>query len=269
MTHRALRERVLAYYHEHGRHTLPWRATTNPYRIWISEVMLQQTQVDRVIPYYRVFLKRFPTVAALAQAPLKDVLELWQGLGYNRRAKQLQDAAKEIVSRHQGRFPKTEEELTALPGIGPYTARAILAFAYNTHVYLIETNVRTVLMHHLYAGKERVSDTELLEALRKVSPTGSARTWYAALMDYGSHLKRSGVRINAKSAHYIKQSAFEGSTRQLRGSILRSLIEGPKTIDALLRTLPPEQVDAGKLQIEALHKEGLIERHGRRYQLPG
>lgn len=268
MTHRALRERVYAYYREHGRHALPWRKTNDPYKIFVSEVMLQQTQVDRVIPYYRAFLKRFPNVRALAAAPLRDVLMLWQGLGYNRRAKLMHAAAQEIVSRHAGRFPKTEAELVALPGIGPYTARAILAFAYNADVVLVETNVRTVLIHHLYPKDEPVTDAELLKTLAALSPQGDARAWYAALMDYGSFLKRSGVRTNARSAHYTKQKAFKGSTRQLRGAILRALAGGASTKKALLQGIPSDRYGEASTQLDALMAEGLVERRGRRYSLP-
>lgn len=268
MTHRALRDRVYAYYREHGRHTLPWRKTTDPYRILVSEMMLQQTQVDRVIPYYKSFLKRFPTVRALADAPLSDVLILWQGLGYNRRAKMLQDAAKEIVSRYRGRFPKTEAELVALPGIGPYTARAIRAFAYNEDVALLETNVRTVLIHHLYPSEETVTDAELLEVLTACSPKGDARTWYSALMDYGSYLKRSGVRTNRQSAQYQKQRAFKGSRRELRGAILRTLARGPETQAAILKEFAAERKVDAKEQLLKLEAEGLIEKDGKLYRLP-
>lgn len=268
MTHRALRDRVYTYYREHGRHTLPWRKTTDPYRILVSEMMLQQTQVDRVIPYYKAFLKRFPNVRALATAPLSDVLVLWQGLGYNRRAKMLHDAAKEIVSRYKGRFPKVEAELVALPGIGPYTARAIRAFAHNEDVVLLETNIRTVLIHHLYSSVETVTDTELLEVLATCMPKGDARTWYSALMDYGSYLKRSGVKTNKRSAHYQKQRAFKGSKRELRGAILRTLAGGPRTSAAILKEFDTDRKVDAKEQLRKLEAEGLIEKGGRFYRLP-
>lgn len=269
MTHRALRDLVYAYYREHGRHTLPWRKTTNPYRILVSEVMLQQTQVDRVIPYYKAFLKRFPTVRALAAAPLRDVLVVWQGLGYNRRAKMLHDAAKEVVSRYGARFPKTEAELVALSGVGPYTARAIRAFAYNEDVVLLETNVRTVLLHHLYSGDTAIKDTELFEVLTACMPRGDARNWYSALMDYGSHLKRSGVKTNAQSAHYQKQRTFKGSRREMRGAILRTLAQGRRTRAAILKAFENERKVDAKEQLMKLEAEGLIEKDGKSYRLPG
>jgi len=121
----AFRTTVWNHYRRHGRHTLPWRTTTNPYRILVSEVMLQQTQVERVIPYYKTFLRAFPTVQTLAQAPLSRVLTLWQGLGYNRRAKMLHEAAKQVVAQYGGRMPHDAEALETLRGVGPYTARAV------------------------------------------------------------------------------------------------------------------------------------------------
>lgn len=238
------------FYKKDGRSYLPWRKTKNPYKILVSEMMLQQTQVERVIPKYTAFLQAFPTVTTLAEAPLSEVLALWSGLGYNRRAKFLHQAAKAVVGEHTGLFPKQVAELEKLPGIGPYTARAVAAFAYNQPVVLIETNVRTVVLYHfgtswLDAGqvqhnntgenmkKQRVmlrgvvSDVELLPLVgdllkkSKMQP----RDFYAALMDYGSHLKRSGVRLNSKSKGYIKQSKFTGSARELRGAILRELLK--------------------------------------------
>ena len=142
--------RVWEYYKAHGRHDLPWRKTTDPYKILVSELMLQQTQVDRVLLKYKAFLKLFPTARRLAAAPLGDVLRAWQGLGYNRRAKFLHQAAQYVTNELKGRWPKDEAGLLALPGVGPYTARAVLAFAYNEPVVLIETNVRQVFLHHLF-----------------------------------------------------------------------------------------------------------------------
>jgi len=268
MTPKKLRALVYAHYKKHGRHSLPWRKTRNPYCILVSEVMLQQTQVDRVLPYYRAFLRRYPTVEALAGAPLRDVLSAWQGLGYNRRAKMLHDAAKAVVLECDGRMPRTREALQSLPGVGPYTAGAVAAFAYNEDVLIIETNIRTVITHHLFEDRETVSDSEVLEALQKVTPLGDARTWYWALMDYGSFLKKSGIRINAKSAGYTKQAAFTGSNRQMRGALLRTLLEKPHTLQEIYRQFALEQRPQLIEQLRALMKEGLIEKHGRHYTLP-
>jgi A/G-specific adenine glycosylase len=261
-----LRRTVWTHYQKHGRHDLPWRKTTNPYRILVSEVMLQQTQVARVIPKYQTFLKTFPTVRSLAEAPLRDVLLLWQGLGYNRRAKALHDAAQLVVSEHKGRMPRTYEGLLALPGIGPYTAGAVCAFAYNIPVPLVETNVRTVLFHHVLGNRTNVPDSELTELSAKLMDVKRPREWYWALMDYGAHLKEQGVRTNEKSKHYTKQSKFKGSTRELRGALVRTLGKGPQTQQALANKVnaAPERI---RTQLSKLHQEGLVKKSGKRWKL--
>jgi A/G-specific adenine glycosylase len=239
--------------------------TRDPYRILVSEVMLQQTQVERVIPYYHEFLKRFPDVRTLATASLSQVLRAWQGLGYNRRAKMLHQAAKAVMEKYEGRMPKRAEELRTLPGVGPYTAGAIAAFAYNEDVLLIETNIRTAVTHHFFPDWEVVSDAEVLEALKKAYPKGEARMWYAALMDYGSHLKRSGIRINHKRKGHVTQTAFRGSNREARGAILRALAEGPKrSLESLLDGERQEQL---AVQLQKLVEEGLVEKKRGVYRL--
>jgi A/G-specific adenine glycosylase len=266
------RKIVWTYYREHGRDDLEWRKTTDPYKILVSEVMLQQTQVDRVRPYYKDFLKKFPTVKALAAAPLADVLIVWQGLGYNRRAKMLHEAAKAVVETYKGTFPKSVAQLEELSGVGPYTARAVAAFAYNQDVVFIETNLRTVVTHHFFNDKKQVADKEILAILTKAFPKAKdnrgSREWYAALMDYGAHLKRSGIRINAKSKTYVKQSVFRGSARQARGLILKTLVSGPCSSAQLTRLLGTERRDQLKSQLILLTKEGLIELKNKKFQLP-
>ncbi len=263
------RKTIWAFYKKQGRHDLPWRETTDPYRILVSEVMLQQTQVERVIPYYKDFLKKFPNVRALARAPLSSVLISWQGLGYNRRPKMLHEAAKLVMKEYKGIMPTDPEALDALPGVGPYTARAVAAFSTNLDVVFIETNLRTVVMHHFFPKKEQVADAEILEILAKALPKGKGREWYAALMDYGAHLKRSGVRLNAKSKTYAKQSKFEGSPREARGSILKKLAQGPTSKAVLLKLLAAERSAQVEAQIGKLLTEKLIEKVGRWYQFPG
>ncbi|MEA2701375.1 MAG: A/G-specific adenine glycosylase [Candidatus Parcubacteria bacterium] len=253
----------------HGRRALPWRRrSATPYAILVSEIMLQQTQVDRVVPYYRAFLKRFPTVRSLANAPLGDVLKVWQGLGYNRRAKMLHEAAEAIVRTQGGRVPHDARSLEKLPGIGPYTARAVIAFAYNEDAVFIETNLRTAVIHHFFPGQEKVEDTELLAILAKALPKGRAREWYAALMDYGAHLKRSGVRVNSRSATYTKQKAFKGSNREARGVILRALVNGPQTSRKLYTLLGGERREQMKLALATLVRDGMLQAAGTAYRLP-
>jgi A/G-specific adenine glycosylase len=195
----AFRRTVLTHFKKEGRHTLPWRATTDPYSITVSEIMLQQTQAGRVVEKYRAFLKRFPTVQSLARAQLPAVLALWSGLGYNRRAKFLHQMAKTIVSELGGKFPRTADGLEALPGIGPYTARAICAFAYNQPVAFIETNIRTVFIHHFFSDTEKIPDATLLPIVEMVIDRKNPRQWYAALMDYGSSLKQQGNKGRTKN----------------------------------------------------------------------
>lgn len=255
-------KKILAYYKKHGRHSLPWRNTKSPYHILVSEIMLQQTQVERVVPKYYSFLKRFPTVEKLAIASLGDVLREWQGLGYNRRGKMLHDAARGIQARYEGQVPRTREELEALPGIGHYTAGAIRAFAFDEPDDFLETNIRTVLIHEFFPTSKHVRDQKLLELLPKLRGKVSSRLFYSALMDYGAMLKGQGIRLNAKSKHYTKQKPFKGSDREVRGAILRSLAGG----DSLLGL----KFDAVRMStaLAQLQKEKLIVRRGRAYSLP-
>ncbi len=253
-----LRSIIWKHYEVHGRHDLPWRKTKDPYRILVSEVMLQQTQVSRVIPKYALFTERFPTVSTLARSPLRDVLVVWQGLGYNRRAKMLHAAAVAVEERFGGVLPSTERELLLLPGVGQYTARAVCAFAFNEDVGMVETNIRTVLFHHVLQDRVDVSDAELVHLSAELCPSGRAREWYAAMMDYGAHLKEQGVRLNAKSKHYMKQSAFEGSDRQIRGSILRILTRASDVTEQHILSQLPANAERVRLQLDRLVDEGLI-----------
>ncbi|MCA9366243.1 A/G-specific adenine glycosylase, partial [Candidatus Kaiserbacteria bacterium] len=158
---RRFQKQVWDHYRAHGRHTLPWRTHITPYRILVSELMLQQTQVDRVVPKFTAFIKKWPTVSAVSKATLGEVLRMWQGLGYNRRAKHLHECAKIIMEAHSGRFPKDQQTLQTLSGIGPYTAAAIMNFAYEIPTALIETNVRTVFLHHFFPDATNVKDVDL------------------------------------------------------------------------------------------------------------
>lgn len=261
-------EFVLAWHKRHGRHNLPWRETTDPYRILVSELMLQQTQVVRVIPKYQAFIKKFPTVQLLAKAQLGDVLRLWQGLGYNRRAKYLHECARVIVHTQAGQFPQDAASLQQLPGIGPYTAAAVCAFAYNQPVTLIETNVRQVFIHHFFPRRETVTDKEILEKVQRTIPPEQARIWYAALMDYGSFLKQQHGNNTQKATSYTKQTTFSGSDRQIRGAILRLLITGTQTKRQLQQSLSQFAESRVGQQLVALQNDGLIARDRQGYRLP-
>lgn len=267
MTSKIFRDLVWKHWKQEGRHALPWRQTTDPYQILVSEVMLQQTQVERVIPLYQSFLLSFPTVEALAKAPLSNVLIHWQGLGYNRRAQRLHEAAKTVVLQYAGVFPDTAEELEQLPGIGPYTAHAVAAFAYNKDGILIETNIRTAVTYHFFPSEQLVSDTQVQEILEKVYPQGQAREWYAALMDYGTHLKRSGIRLNAKVKGHTKQTTFKGSAREVRGAVIRALSKGAQTKTQLNKLFALERRKQLEQQLQVLEREKLILRKGTHFTL--
>jgi A/G-specific adenine glycosylase len=262
------RKTVWDYYKEHGRNELPWRKTHDPYKILVSEMMLQQTQVERVKPFYSAFIRKFPTVRALAAPPLADVLTLWQGLGYNSRAKRLHDAAKEIVARYKGVMPEDAAILESLPGIGAYTAHAVSTFAHNHDAIFIETNIRTAVQYHFMPKRELVDDTEIMMILKRALPSGNAREWYSALMDYGAHLKRSGIRINNKSKVYRKQAAFRGSDREARGVLLKALGRNPASVSKLLAVLGDSRKEQMRQQLQKLVKEGLVQKTARNYQLP-
>jgi len=213
---------ILTYFNENGR-SFPWRETQDPYKILCSELMLQQTQTERVIPKYKAWLERFPTAKDLAAANFSDVLIQWSGLGYNRRARFLQNACKTVVEKFNGEFPHTKNELQKLSGVGPYTSGAVSAFAFNNPEIFIETNIRAVYIFFFYSNKTGVSDSDLLQLIEQTLYKENPRIWYYALMDYGAELKRKIKNPNRKSAHYTKQTKFEGSLRQARGAILRQL----------------------------------------------
>lgn len=267
MTPKRFREIVWKHYEAQGRHALPWRRTKNPYRILVSEIMLQQTQVERVIPYYTEWLKRFPTIRTLSQAPLADVLIAWQGLGYNRRAKALWEAAQTVMREYRGVLPSSPEELQQLPGIGPYTANAVAAFAHNQDVVFVETNIRTAVLYHFFPGEHVVADTQIIDVLRKALPKGKSRLWYSALMDYGSYLKQQGIRLNARTKGYTKQAPFKGSNREARGAVLRALAQAPMPLRHLSFLLGEDRSHQLVSQIDRLVKEGLIRRVRNRYEL--
>lgn len=251
--------RELKKFYKKNKRDLPWRKTYDPYKILVSEVMLQQTQVERVIPKYTAFIKAFPDTSSLARAPLLKVLKLWSGLGYNRRGKYLHEAAKIIAK--DGWEGK-------LPGVGPYTRAAVDAFAHNKPGVFIETNIRTVFTHFYFPKKEKVADSDLFPlielTLKKSNMT--PRDFYAALMDYGSHLKKNGVKINKQSRHYTKQKKFEGSERQLRGAIMRELLAGPKTSAQLSKKLSQDKEKTARL-LARLVAEGFLKKQRSQYSV--
>lgn len=224
----AFRKLVYSWYKQNNRSHLPWRTDYNPYDIFISEVMLQQTQVDRVINKFTEFRKDFPDFKTLADSDLPQLLSRWQGLGYNRRALSLRNAAQKVIDEFSGVLPDQPGHLSTLPGIGPATAASITAFAYNKPVVFLETNIRTVIIYHFCNSGESIPDTLLLEIAETILDRKEPRKWYSALMDYGTMLKKTEGNLSRKSTTYKKQSTFKGSRRELRGKILKQLLETPK-----------------------------------------
>ncbi len=251
------RKDVWSYYKKNGRNSLPWRTMTHPYRILVSEVMLQQTQVPRVIEKYKEFLKAFPTVKALASSSLSEVLKVWSGMGYNRRGKYLHDAARAIVERYGGDVPRDFMELRSLPGIGPYTASAVRVFAFNEPDILIETNIRAAAIHHFFPLSHTVSDRKLRTTLERAGKEQDPREWHSALMDYGTHLKKLHNNPTRRSAHYAVQTKFEGSLRQMRGAILKLLTDGSHGDLALAKKLSFEESRVRRA-LSGLKRDGLI-----------
>jgi A/G-specific adenine glycosylase len=247
---RAFRRNVLNYWKKEGRHSLPWRTTHDAYKILVSEVMLQQTQVPRVIEKYKEFLREFPTLYMLAQASLAEVLRAWSGLGYNRRGKYLHDAAKLIANRYRGSIKDATEG--KLPGIGPYTRAAVRVFAYDEPHTLLETNVRAAFIHHFFAEKESVNDRDLVPLMEAAAADQDPRQWHWALMDYGTYIKKLHKNPARKSASYVRQSKFEGSLRQVRGAVLQQLHKGPR------ETFQGYEWDRIKAALATLEKDGLI-----------
>jgi len=211
-------------YYKKNKRDLPWRGTTDPYKIVVSEVMLQQTQVARVVQKYAEFIKVFPTFNSLAVASKEEVLRLWQGMGYNRRALYLKALSAIVIDDHKGRLPNEPNILMKLPAIGSATAGSIAAFAFNKPTVFLETNIRRVFLHFFFQGKKQVSDKDILPLVEKTLDKGRAREWYWALMDYGTLLVKTVQNPNRNSKHYVRQSPFSGSDREIRGAILKLVL---------------------------------------------
>lgn len=257
---------VWDYYYANKR-DLPWRETSNSYFIFISEVMLQQTQVSRVLIKYPLFIHQFPTFDKLAHASMADILKTWQGMGYNRRALYLIKAAEIIENQYGGIVPNDPIILDLLPGIGKATACSIIAFIYNKPTVFIETNIRRVYIFHFFDGRKLpVDDKEILPLVEQTLDYVNPREWYWALMDYGAYLGKTIENPNKKSRHYSVQSQFEGSNRQIRGKILRLLLENKKTMNEIMDLLEIDKTRAQSI-LESLEKEGFIVKKKNSYYL--
>lgn len=254
--------KIIDYYTFQAR-VFPWRETRDPYKILVSEIMLQQTQVERVISKYEQFIIRFPELFSLAEADLQSVLQAWQGLGYNRRAVALRETAKRVISDYAGELPRTAHELIQLPGIGSATAGAILAFAYDIPTAFIETNIRRVFIHFFFPGRENVKDSEILPLVEETLDRKDPRQWYYALMDYGTMLKNKIPNPNRRSAHYARQSPLEGSDRQIRSKILKALLSlGPMEEQELIRETGQDPDRVLRI-LKGMEAEGFLKRSQR------
>ena len=257
---------VYQHYEEDGR-KFPWRKKTSPWGIMVSEFMLQQTQVERVIPYWIAWMEKRPDIRDTAQASLKDVLEQWSGLGYNRRAYYLKRSAEMIVRHYNGRVPGLPQNLLPLPGIGPYIAGAIACFAYNHPSVFIETNIRSAVIHFFFPGRYDVKDSEIKPILEESLERKNPRKWYYALMDYGAAVKKITENPGRRSAHYVRQSPFEGSLRQARGKILKTLISTSNCNLEELHLMTKIEIDKLYRVLIILKKEGLITENGGLYRI--
>lgn len=264
MTEAAFLKLIWDYYSEHKR-ILPWREHIFPYGVVISELMLQQTQVSRVLVKYPEFLVSFPNFTALANAPFDKLLRVWQSMGYNRRAKYLQLIAKKIMEEYEGVVPQNPRILETFPGIGPATARSIITYIYNKPEIFIETNIRRIYIHHFFADATSISDKEIYPLVEKTLDTKNPREWYYALMDYGTALSKTVVNPNRKSKHYAKQSKFEGSNRQLRGGILKILLDKDHLTKEDIVLLTNFEKDRVYPVLEELQAEGFVNENNGMY----
>jgi len=252
---------------------MPWRSNRSPYRVFVSEIMLQQTSVPMVTPRFKAFVKLFPSFKALAAASVQEVITAWKGLGYNRRALALLQSARIITAVHRGRLPRTTEALVELPGVGPATAAAVIVYAFNKPVAFIETNVRRVFIHFFFPGEEKVTDERILPLVTKTLDPENPREWFYALMDYGTFLAAQGRPAARgapsgdalrRSSRYRRQAAFGGSHRQLRGRILQVMLNKERAsrseIEAEIGAHP--RLDAA---LHELVDEGFLEARGAAY----
>lgn len=255
------KQQIYQFYKSNKR-TFAWRDDITPYKIVVSEIMLQQTQTSRVIPKFYAWIERFPNFTSLAKASNQEVLQYWQGLGYNRRGLALLNIAQTVCAQFNNQLPQCPKTLQTFPAIGPNTAGSINAFAFNNPIVFIETNIRTVFTHHFFPQQANIDDKQLLPLIEQTLDRKDPRNWYYALMDYGVHLKKKLPRINAASKHYTRQSKFEGSKRQIRGIVIKILTEQhtlhqQELLDIIAFQLPHNTNDPLKI-LETMKKEKII-----------
>lgn len=250
-------------FYQQNRRSFPWRMTTDRYAIMVSEVMLQQTQADRVARRFPLWLERFPDVQALASASLREVLDAWSGLGYNSRGQRLHRAASMIVEQHGGEVPGDPAQLIGLPGIGAYTSRSIPVFADNLDLAAVDTNIRRVLIHELNLP-ESITPKALMEVAEEVLPKGRSCDWHNALMDYGAMeltSKKTGI------APLTRQSTFKGSRRWYRSALLRELLAtGELSRESVEERYAECPHGIGSI-VDSMVEEAMIEEYGEQRML--
>lgn len=259
-------------FYKKNRREMDWRNTKDPYKILVSEIMLQQTQVSRVKEKYKEFLSIFPTTKALANASLTEVFKIWKGLGYNRRAQFIKRAAEAIEKDYGGKFPHEYAELLKLPGIGQSTAGALTAFAFNKPIVFIETNIRTVFIHHFFNDSSAVLDSQLVPLIEQSVDVKNPREWYYALYDYGTWIKQTYGNKSRQSKSYAKQSSFKGSFRELRSVILHFIVSTKSSsysqlLAHIIKTLPNKSEGEIKQALDALIKDNAIIQEGNKYKV--
>ncbi|MDR3173713.1 MAG: A/G-specific adenine glycosylase [Treponema sp.] len=260
---------VYSHYKKEGR-VFPWRRNVRPWGVLVSEFMLQQTQTARVLQYWPKWMEKWPAPRHLHRASMDEVLRAWYGLGYNRRCYDLKDCARRLVKEYDGEIPEKPGDLEELPGIGPYTARAVPCFAYNVPTVFIETNIRAAVLDYFFKDKTGVKDKEIIPVLKTCLDWTNPRRWYYALMDYGAALKKLNPNPNRRSAHYSRQDPFEGSFRQLRGVVLKTLAQdGQGALDELQERSGIDSQEDLYQVLEALRKEKMVAECGGIYRIWG
>ena len=262
---KAFQDFIYSFYRRNKRN-FPFRENLTPYKVVVSEIMLQQTQTNRVSEKFLEFIEKFPDFNSLASASIDELLSVWQGLGYNRRALALKEIAQKVVNDYDGKVPKDLKLLEALPQIGYNTASSILAFAYNHPTYFIETNIRRVYIYFFFPGRSKIDDKEIMDIVKFSVDEENPREWYYALMDFGVMLKKTHPELNKKSAHYRKQSKFDGSIRQVRGKILKLLLKTPLTRKEIIDKLDYDEKQVVKI-LKILVKEGFIQKEQDKFSI--
>ena len=257
---------IYSYFKQYGR-DFPFRKEISPYNVVVSEMMLQQTQTSRVVEKFQQFIQKFPDFQSLANAPLNDVLKVWQGLGYNRRAVALKTISEKVVKEFDGILPADVEILKSFPQIGHNTASSIVAFAFNIPTYFIEVNIRRVYIYFFFPGKTSIDDGNIMPIVRRTLDSSNVRKWYYALMDYGVMLKKTHPELNKRSVHYRKQSKFKGSNREIRGKILKLLIASSSLTETEM--LSELEINSIKLKeiLNLLITEGFIKQENHLFSI--